>query len=123
MASPQDHGGTGCAAIPAGAWAGTGNERRLGAQRPRLAHYGASEGGVEAIHQGAGGIGFGLRTRARHAILKAGDAFVKILAAVYQGAGGEGEAADHRGIGGRGVRSEEHTSELQSLRRTSYADF
>src|SRR3546814_10394740 len=36
--------------------------------------------------------------------------------------GGEGELHEER-VGGRGLRSEEHTSELQSLMRRSYAVF
>src|SRR3546814_6327941 len=40
------------------------------------------------------------------------------------GAGGDAQAQHvHAGVRMRGLRSEEHTSELQSLMRISYADF
>src|SRR3546814_10307779 len=69
---------------------------------------------------------FALATRIEHQQLMLDSAHVRAVFDPFVGIDGQrllAQRGQHRAVGGGEVRSEEHTSELQSLMRISYAVF
>src|SRR3546814_3904392 len=87
---------------------------------------------VAAAGRMRGRGGAGLETRQRRAVERGRQPRARAGDAVVRAGGGRAAAGAHLAVGGRGTwgvgrlrggRSEEHTSELQSLMRNSYAVF